>query len=68
MSLNDEFRNSTEEKIETKVEEKQPEPQEKPKKKLKLNKKKLYYGILGGFLAVVVIIGALAIHSALTYV
>lgn len=67
MSINDEFKKSTEE-IEVKVEEKQPKPQEKPKKKLKFNKKKVYYGILSAFLAVVVIIGALAIHSALTYV
>ena len=67
MSINDEFKNPTVE-IETKVEEKQVEEEKKPKRKLKINKKKLYYGILGGFLAVVVIIGALAIHSALTYV
>ena len=34
MSINDEFKKSTEE-IEVKVEEKQPDSQEKPKKKLK---------------------------------
>lgn len=71
MSINDEFKVSeVEESTENKdkKEEKVGIKEEKVEKKKKIDKKKLYSIIFAAFLAVVVIIGAVTIHSAMTYV
>ena len=57
MSINDEINLNEEKKVEN----------NKPKNK-KINKKKVYLSILGCFLAILFIISALTVYSALTYV
>lgn len=64
MSINDEFKNIPQNEV-----KKEEKVEENKKEKTPMAKKtKIYLSILGVFLAIVVVLGAITIHSALTYV
>ena len=67
MSINDEFKNT--EANSEKTEEKVAKKEHKNKERKQLDKKtKIYLSVFGALLAIIVALGAVVIHSALTYV